>query len=58
MTIKAMLLLQKHACKTYLAMLSPKVYTACISTSTKPMIKLTLSFLTVAKTKIWEKSYI
>ena len=58
MTIKAMLLLQKHACKTYLAMLIPKVYTACISTSTKPMIKLTLSFLTVAKTKTWEKSYI
>ena len=55
MTIKAMLLLQKHACKTYLAMLSPKVYTACISTSTKPMInviKLTLSLLTEAKTKI------
>ena len=52
MTIKAMLLLQKHACKTYLAMLSPKVYTACISTSTKPMIKVTLSLLTVAKTKI------
>ena len=58
MTTKAMLLLQKHACKTYLAMLSPKVYTACISTSAKPIIKLTLSLLTVAKTKICEKSYI
>ena len=34
MTIKAMLLLQKHACKTYIAMLSPMVDTACISTST------------------------
>ena len=33
MTIKAMLLLQKHACKTYIAMLSPMVDTV-ISTST------------------------
>ena len=37
MTIKAMLLLQKRICKckTYIAMLSPMVDTACISTSTK-----------------------